>query len=228
MIAKILLIVLAIVGVVVMGYLVSLHYSEEEGSFCNLGEGLSCDIVNKSIYSTIFGIPMSVLGLFYFLGVLGVVIFRYNTSTLKILAFLSIVFLGPSLYLTGIELFVLKNICVFCETSKVFILGIIVVSLVALKPEKIAAKNVITALVLAVLLGGATFVVHKSAVPSGKYDTFAQCLTEKRLYMYGSISCSFCAKQRAMFGDSFQYVNEIECDPRNPNHEAQRCIEKNV
>ena len=103
MIAKILLIVLAIVGVVVMGYLVSLHYSEEEGSFCNLGEGLSCDIVNKSIYSTIFGIPMSVLGLFYFLGVLGVVIFRYNTSTLKILAFLSIVFLGPSLYLTGIE-----------------------------------------------------------------------------------------------------------------------------
>ena len=107
-------------------------------------------------------------------------------------------------------------------------MGIIVVSLVALKPEKIAAKNVITALVLAVLLGGATFVVHKSAVPSGKYDTFAQCLTEKRLYMYGSISCSFCAKQRAMFGDSFQYVNEIECDPRNPNHEAQRCIEKNV
>ena len=53
-IGNILIIIFAIIGMLIMGYLVKLHYSETAGAFCNLGEGLSCDIVNKSIYSEIF------------------------------------------------------------------------------------------------------------------------------------------------------------------------------
>lgn len=64
--------------------------------------------------------------------------------------------------------------------------------------------------------------------PIGVYDEFAQCLYDSGMRMYGSATCSFCARQRNLFGDSFEYVKEIECDPRNPNSEAERCIAKNI
>ncbi|MBI2048915.1 MAG: Vitamin K epoxide reductase, partial [Parcubacteria group bacterium] len=56
------LIILALLGMAIMGYLISIHYAPAEEAFCNLGEGLSCDVVNKSIYAEVFGIPVSVLG----------------------------------------------------------------------------------------------------------------------------------------------------------------------
>lgn len=36
--------------------------------------------------------------------------------------------------------------------------------------------------------------------------------------MYGSVNCPHCQKQKAMFGDSFQYVTYVEC-----MEEAERC-----
>lgn len=46
----------------------------------------------------------------------------------------------------------------------------------------------------------------------GKYDTFAQCLTEKGVKMYGTEWCSHCKNQKKMFGKSFQFVDYIDCD----------------
>lgn len=63
---------------------------------------------------------------------------------------------------------------------------------------------------------------------AGEYDTFAQCLYDSGLRMYGSVTCSFCAKQRAIFGSSFNFIREIECDPRNPLPQTERCIAKNI
>lgn len=49
-------------------------------------------------------------------------------------------------------------------------------------------------------------------------DTFAQCLTEKGAIMYGAKNCPNCLKQKNMFGDSFQYINYVEC-----TQEYERC-----
>jgi len=46
----------------------------------------------------------------------------------------------------------------------------------------------------------------------GKYDSFAQCLTEKGATMYGTEWCSHCQNQKKMFGKSFQYVDYVDCD----------------
>ena len=46
----------------------------------------------------------------------------------------------------------------------------------------------------------------------GKYDTFAQCLTEKGATMYGTEWCPHCKNQKASFGNSFQYVDYVDCD----------------
>jgi len=50
----------------------------------------------------------------------------------------------------------------------------------------------------------------------GKYDTFAQCLNEKGATMYGTEWCSHCKNQKALFGNSFQYIDYVDCD-KNKN-----------
>lgn len=225
---KIVLSIVAVAGMAIMAYLFSLNFSSDGSAFCNLGEGLSCDIVNKSEYAKIAGVPVSLLGFLYFLGVLAAVWWRYEKQVLKTIVFLTIVFLGPSLYLSYIEFFVLQNVCVFCEASKILMLAVIVVSLLALRPDKFSAKSASAALVLAVLLAFFTYFIQANAGPGDKYNEFAQCLNGRGFIMYGSMTCLACAKQRAMFGDAFQFVEEIECDPRNPNPETERCIAKKI
>lgn len=46
----------------------------------------------------------------------------------------------------------------------------------------------------------------------GSYDPFAKCLTEKGVIMYGTEWCPHCKNQKAAFGNSFEYVNYIDCD----------------
>jgi len=228
-IGRILLIFIAIFGIAIMTYLVVLHYSPEKGSFCDLGEGLSCDLVNKSRYAKVFGVPISALGLIYFLSVLWVAVFRYHARNLFRVAFASLVFLGPSLYLSYIEFFVIENICVLCETSKVLIVAVFVISLIAMRPVRFDFRMVNSAILLALVFVGVTYLAQQAgAVPSGTYDTFAQCLYEKGVREYGSKGCSACARQRELFGDSHKYVQEIECDPRYSNSQVERCVAKNI
>jgi uncharacterized membrane protein len=223
------LIFIALLGVAIMGYLLNLHFSSDTGgSFCDLGEGLSCDIVNKSIYAKIFGIPMSVLGLLYFIGIFGVALFKYEKQMLRMAGFLSIVFLGPSLYLTAVEIYIINSICIFCEASKILILLIASLTLIASRPLKLGVKGLVYAVVTGALLAGITYYAHTQVVPSGRYETFAKCLYGNGMRMYGSAGCSFCAKQRAIFGDAIHQVHEIECDPRHPNPQVALCLAKDI
>jgi len=59
-------------------------------------------------------------------------------------------------------------------------------------------------------------------------DSFAKCLTDSGTVMYGTFWCPHCAKTKAMFGSSFQYVNYVECDPRGDDEQSFLCIEKEI
>ena len=54
-------------------------------------------------------------------------------------------------------------------------------------------------------------------------DTFAKCLTSKGLIMYGAEWCPHCKEEKALFGDSFKYVNYVEC-PQN----TDLCLAKGI
>lgn len=43
-------------------------------------------------------------------------------------------------------------------------------------------------------------------------DSFAQCLTEKGAVMYGTEWCPHCQSQKALFGDSFQHIDYVNCE----------------
>ena len=48
-------------------------------------------------------------------------------------------------------------------------------------------------------------------VNTGNHDDFAKCLTASGAKMYGAYWCPHCTNQKKMFGESWQYVNYIEC-----------------
>jgi len=49
-------------------------------------------------------------------------------------------------------------------------------------------------------------------IQSGQYDEFAQYLTEQGAKMYGTDWCGYCKEQKKLFGDSFQYIDYVNCD----------------
>lgn len=60
-------------------------------------------------------------------------------------------------------------------------------------------------------------------VPSGQYDALAKCMTANNVTMYGTTWCSHCQNQKKAFGDSFQYINFVDCDQHKDD-----CIKADV
>jgi len=63
---------------------------------------------------------------------------------------------------------------------------------------------------------------------SANLDSFAQCLKEKGVKMYGSYICSACLATKKMFGSSFGYIEEIECHPKGPNPQTDLCLKRDI
>lgn len=78
-------------------------------------------------------------------------------------------------------------------------------------------KKIITIIVSVLVVAGglAALVISlgpkEPKVDSLKYEAFAQCLRDKGATMYGAKWCSHCQEQKKEFGDSFKYINYIEC-----------------
>ncbi len=51
----------------------------------------------------------------------------------------------------------------------------------------------------------------------------AQCLTDNGVEMYGAFWCGACNEQKKLFGNTFKYVEYIECDARGEDPQPERC-----
>ena len=121
--------VLALAGAVVSAASLYHHYGTSATSYCDIGENFNCDIVNRSIYSTIAGIPVALVGVAGYLALLTLATFYRNQAEAPvILAISSLAGLGFALYLTYIEGFVLAAWCILCLSSLALILSIAVLS----------------------------------------------------------------------------------------------------
>ncbi len=146
---------LCVLAILISSYLVYLHYTPTSTSFCNLSETINCDIVNKSIYSEIFGIPVALYGTLTFLIILALSELlqknkRYTLlnrpitpkSLYILLIILLLVSLLFSIYLLYIEFFVLFALCLFCVILDILILEMFILAINAQGGEKSGIKSI--------------------------------------------------------------------------------------
>jgi uncharacterized membrane protein len=113
---RITLIALSVVGLGVASYLTYIHYAGIK-PVCTAGG--SCLKVQSSIYSSLAGVPVALIGLLGYIAILGSLLVPENeTSRLATMAF-TLVGFGFSAYLTYRELFSIHAICEWCASSAV-------------------------------------------------------------------------------------------------------------
>ena len=121
--------VLALAGVAVSAVSLQRHYAKSVSAFCDVGEKFSCDIVNRSEYSRLMGIPVAGIGVVgYGLLLLLATLYRTRTETPTRLLVAAAGGLGFALYLTYIEGYVLGTWCILCLSSLALIAGIAVLA----------------------------------------------------------------------------------------------------
>ena len=125
----VLIVFCASAGALVSGLSLQHHYRRDSSSFCNINSTFNCDVVNRSAYSEIAGIPVALAGLLAYLLMLGLAVFqKQKEETPMLLLFLGLAGLAFSLYLTYVEAAVLRTWCILCLMS---LLSITLISLVS-------------------------------------------------------------------------------------------------
>lgn len=110
--------ILAVIGIVLSGVSVHNHYKKAATDYCDFGDTFNCDVVNKSVYSAIHGVPVAAIGVvgYVFLLLLSRVR-RDNKLASSLLILASLIATGFSLWLTYLEARVLLSYCIICLGS---------------------------------------------------------------------------------------------------------------
>ncbi len=123
--------ILSFIGLVVSIYLSAQHYASSSASFCDFGEHVSCSLVNKSVYSEIFGIPVALLGVFWFAAAffLSWLALRKTPKAPLLLLLWSLLGTAFVFYLVYLE-FMLQSVCPFCFLVQIIVLSMLIMSFV--------------------------------------------------------------------------------------------------
>jgi uncharacterized membrane protein len=110
--------VLALAGVIVSAVSLERHYAKSATEFCDFNQKFSCDIVNRSAYSTVEGIPVAGIGVAGYAVLFVLSTFRKSREeTPNRLLAAAIAGLAFALYLTYIEAHELMTWCILCLIS---------------------------------------------------------------------------------------------------------------
>jgi uncharacterized membrane protein len=110
---------LALIGLADTGYLTA-HKLFGTPLKCGVSSG--CETVANSVYSSVFGVPLSLIGmLFYITMFFGALVYREFglTKILKAVSYLSIVSILTSAWLVSAQLFIIHAVCIYCMVSAV-------------------------------------------------------------------------------------------------------------
>jgi uncharacterized membrane protein len=113
----IIFIILAVLGFIDASYLTIEHY-RDASVVCFIVN--TCDLVLQSSYATIGSIPVSLLGVFYYLGIfiLSLVLFvKKNEKLFFATALLTVFGLLASLWFLYIQFFIIHSLCFYCLFS---------------------------------------------------------------------------------------------------------------
>jgi uncharacterized membrane protein len=114
--------ILSFAGIVLSTVSLQRHYAKSATEFCDFSQKFNCDIVNRSEYSEVQGIPVAAIGVLGYATLFFLSTFwRSRAATPNRLLAASIAGLGFALCLTYIEAYELKTWCILCVASQVTI-----------------------------------------------------------------------------------------------------------
>ena len=119
---KVAIIIIGLIGLIDSSYLTYAHYKAHPlNCFTKeIEKTSSCQVVTDSIYSTILGVPISLLGMCFYLVVISIGIMSYKkdyTFLLNLLLPFSALAVLFSLRLTYLQVYIIGYLCYYCILS---------------------------------------------------------------------------------------------------------------
>jgi uncharacterized membrane protein len=116
-------------GLAIAGYLTYVHYAGIS-PVCEIAHG--CEKVQTSQWSEVAGVPVALLGLLGYAGILVAVLFVPGENGLLAAAGQAVVGLGFSAYLTYREVFTIDAICIWCVASALLMAALAAITVLRL------------------------------------------------------------------------------------------------
>lgn len=117
------------------------HYSTSATDYCDLSQTFNCDLVNRSTYSAIHGVPVALLGLLGYL-LLFAFSWRANSQMARLRFAAAILGLAFALCLSYVEAYILAVWCLLCIGSLASVSAIALLSGIDLLQRRRLAATV--------------------------------------------------------------------------------------
>jgi uncharacterized membrane protein/glutaredoxin len=230
------LFILSVLGMALSGYLTFSAWADKLVAFCI--EGAGCDVVLRSRWSTLFGMPTSFWGFLTYALLAAVAWNRHAENQWRWAWTISLFGMLYSIYLTSISLFELNATCPYCLIS-LGLMTVIFIMTTFQRPENLPrfswgpwlAKTV----GIAIVVIGALHSYHAGywGGAPGPEDPWVQGLAEHLsktdAKFYGASWCPHCGEQKKKFGSSAKRIPYVECSPGGQQApSAPICKEKNI
>ena len=135
---------LSFVGVVLALYALAHETGRLTGGVCDINATFNCDVVNRGPYGNVGGVPVALIGVIgYAFFALAAFLKRRDVHDRHLSLFLLAAVSGGvlfTLYLTGVEAFVLHTWCLVCLCSQAVILSLFGLSLAVFLGERLESR----------------------------------------------------------------------------------------
>ena len=81
---------------------------------------------------------------------------------------------------------------------------------------------------IVIIVGGLVASKIWSQTQPGKFDDFAQCISDSGATFYGAFWCPHCQEQKRIFGASERLLPYVECSTPDRQNQTQVCIDTEI